>query len=74
MYRVGGVEVQALRGVDLDLYDGEQVVLLGPSGSGKSTPLNLLGSLKVPTTGTVRYLDLQRWFGPCREPISTPAR
>jgi putative ABC transport system ATP-binding protein len=43
--------------VDLDLYDGEFVVLLGPSGSGKSTLLNILGGLDVPTSGSVRFRD-----------------
>jgi putative ABC transport system ATP-binding protein len=43
VYRMGEVEVQALRSIDLDLYEGELVVLLGPSGSGKSTLLNILG-------------------------------
>ena len=56
-YHMGEVDVQALRGVDLDLFQGEFVVLLGPSGSGKSTLLNILGGLDVPSTGTVRYLD-----------------
>jgi putative ABC transport system ATP-binding protein len=57
VYHMGEVEVYALRGVDLELFQGEFVVLLGPSGSGKSTLLNILGGLDVPSGGSVRYLN-----------------
>ena len=56
---MGEVDVQALRGVDLDLYAGEFTVMLGPSGSGKSTLLNILGGLDVPTTGKVIYRGME---------------
>lgn len=56
IYQMGEVEVHALRGVSLDLFEHEFVVLLGASGSGKSTLLNILGGLDRPTTGTVHYL------------------
>lgn len=55
IYSSGDVEVRALDWVDLDLFAGELVVLLGPSGSGKSTLLNILGGLDVPTEGTLTY-------------------
>jgi putative ABC transport system ATP-binding protein len=53
-YRLGAVDVPALRGVDLVIGEGEVVALAGPSGSGKSTLLNLLGGLDVPGAGEVR--------------------
>jgi putative ABC transport system ATP-binding protein len=55
VYRMGDVEVHALRGIDLDVPAGELAVLLGPSGSGKSTLVNILGGLDWPSSGTVRY-------------------
>lgn len=57
VYDMGEVRVQALRGIDLDLYASELVVMLGASGSGKSTLLNILGGLDRATEGTVRYHD-----------------
>ncbi len=56
-YRSGEVDVHALRGIDLDIYDREVLVLLGPSGSGKSTFLNILGGLDRATSGEVRFRD-----------------
>tara|TARA_R110002072_G_scaffold27431_5_gene89189 strand:- start:4619 stop:5314 length:696 start_codon:yes stop_codon:yes gene_type:complete len=56
-YDMGEVQVQALRGVDLELFPGEFVVLLGTSGSGKSTLLNILGGLDTASSGRVWYRD-----------------
>jgi putative ABC transport system ATP-binding protein len=56
-YPMGDTTVHALRGIDLDLFPGEFVVLLGPSGSGKSTLLNILGGLDSPTAGSVFFGD-----------------
>src|SRR5690606_29891927 len=55
---MGEVDVMALRGVDLELFEGELVVLLGASGSGKSTLLNIIGGLDTCTTGRVEYRGL----------------
>ena len=55
VYHMGEVDVHALRGVSLELFESEFLVLLGPSGSGKSTLLNILGGLDVPSSGSVTY-------------------
>lgn len=57
VYGEGDAEVRALRGVDLELFAGEFVVLLGASGSGKSTLLNILGGLDTPSAGKLAYQD-----------------
>ncbi|MGA8259764.1 MAG: ABC transporter ATP-binding protein [Arenicellales bacterium] len=57
VYHTGEVDVEALRGVDLELFPREMAVLLGPSGSGKSTLLNILGGLDTATTGDVVFRD-----------------
>jgi putative ABC transport system ATP-binding protein len=57
VYRIGDVQVHALRELDLNIQRGEFVVLLGASGSGKSTLLNILGGLDVPSSGTVSFAD-----------------
>lgn len=67
VYVMGEVKVEALRGVDLELYRGELVVMLGPSGSGKSTLLNILGGLDTATGGQVRYLDRDLTRAPEKE-------
>ena len=57
-YGEGVAEFQALRGIDLDIHEGEFVAIMGPSGSGKSTALNILGCLDGPTTGAYRFRDI----------------
>ena len=62
---VGGETVRAVRDVNMDIFPGEVVAMLGRSGSGKTTLLNLLGSLDTPTSGTVYYQgqDLSNFSG-----------
>ena len=57
VYQMGEVTIEALRGVDLSLFPGELVVLLGASGSGKSTLLNIMGGLDTASSGHLRYRD-----------------
>lgn len=56
-YQMGEIAVNALNGINLELYEGEFVVMLGPSGSGKSTLLNILGGLDTASSGEVFYRD-----------------
>jgi putative ABC transport system ATP-binding protein len=56
---MGEVEVEALKPTDLDVIEGEVLVILGPSGSGKSTLLHLLGGVDRPTAGTIRFRDTE---------------
>ena len=59
IYTSGEVQVHALQGVDLEIWGGEVVVLLGPSGSGKSTLLNIMGGLDHATSGRLFFRDLE---------------
>jgi len=53
-YRMGGTTVYALRDMDLDVFKGEYLSVMGPSGSGKSTLFNMIGALDRPSTGTIK--------------------
>ena len=57
VYQMGDVQVEPLKGIDLDLFGGELVVVLGPSGSGKTTLLNIIGGMDQATSGELYYRD-----------------
>jgi len=57
VYRIGDIRVNALRGTDFTLREGEFVALMGPSGSGKSTLMNIIGALDIPTSGSYLLED-----------------
>src|SRR3989304_7477825 len=59
VYKIGKIEVQALRGANLNIDEGELIAILGPSGSGKTTLLNIIGALDEATAGSVRVGDLE---------------
>ncbi len=59
VYKIGKIEVQALRGVNLDIGEGELIAIIGPSGSGKTTLLNVIGALDEATAGSVKVGDVE---------------
>jgi putative ABC transport system ATP-binding protein len=59
VYKLGKIEVQALRGANLDINTGELVAIIGPSGSGKTTLLNVIGALDEATAGSVKVGDVE---------------
>ncbi len=73
VYGKGEAEVDALKGVDLELYAGEVVVVLGPSGSGKTTLLNIIGGIESATAGSVE-INGQELVGQSAEKLATIRR
>src|SRR3990172_3348049 len=59
VYKIGKIEVQALRGANLDIDEGELIAIIGPSGSGKTTLLNVIGALDQATAGSVKVGDVE---------------
>lgn len=67
IFNAGKRTVEALKGIDFDIYSGEYLSIMGPSGSGKSTLFNMIGALDRPTSGTVRVGEVQLRDLPPRE-------
>ena len=59
IYKTGDVETVALKNINLEIKDGEFIVILGPSGSGKSTLLNVISGLDTPSTGEIYFNDIK---------------
>lgn len=70
VYRIGNVEIQALRGLSLDVDRGEMISIMGPSGSGKTTLLNILGGLDRANAGTIMVDDVSLGFTPASELVN----
>lgn len=70
VYRIGNVEIQALRGLSLDVDRGEMISIMGPSGSGKTTLLNIIGGLDRANAGTIMVDDVSLGFTPASELVN----
>ncbi|MDO8055390.1 MAG: ABC transporter ATP-binding protein [Candidatus Hermodarchaeota archaeon] len=70
VYRIGEIEIAALRGLSLEVDRGEMVSIMGPSGSGKTTLLNILGGLDRATAGTIMVDDVSLGFTPASELVN----
>ena len=70
VYRMGDIEIPALRGLSLEVDRGEMVSIMGPSGSGKTTLLNILGGLDRATAGTIMVDDVSLGFTPASELVN----
>ena len=70
VYRIGKVEIPALRGLSMEVEQGDMITIMGPSGSGKTTLLNILGGLDRATAGTIMVGDVSLGFTPVHELVN----